>query len=116
MDSTLTLEKFVLNSNLDKIIDYVNSYDYYSFENIYLNKLENFENIYNSIFLDKKKQFYSNNSIHIETRIKKKTSQWMIERLLELDFEDSMNKYGFLNLINIHKKKNNLSDFKNNIK
>jgi len=104
MNQTNTLENFVINSNTQSIIKYINSHEKLPFENIYLNKLNNFENVYNSVFLNKKTQFYSNNSIHIETKIKQKTSKWMIERLLELDFEDSMNKFGFLNLINIYKK------------
>ena len=70
-----------------------------------------FENIYNKIFFERKKKFYTNNSIHKESKFKTKTSNWMIERLLEIDLEDSINKFGFLNIINIHNKKFNLLEF-----
>ena len=106
-----TLEELIDLNNVNNIVNYVISGNCFEFEKPYIDKLSEFENIYNKLFLDKKKKFYTNNSIHIESKFRNKTSNWMIERLLEIDLEDSINKYGFLNIINIHNKKFNLLKF-----
>ena len=69
---------------------------------IFLLKMNDFEKKFNELFLKRKKDFYVNKPLNMKSKFKIEIKDWMLERLIALDLNDSLDKYFFLNIIDFH--------------
>ena len=97
------LKSCEVDNNFDDILNYIISKNTHDFEKEYMAKIDKFEQLYNRLYKEQKKQYYLSNNIYNSCKYKSEISLWMIERLVYLDLEDSINKYmssGIINYIN----------------
>ena len=101
--------------NFDIILEYIESDNIYNFEIEILRKIEEFKIYFNENYRMKKKIFYENSNIYNSSKYKKNISEWMLNRILNMDLEDSIEKFLNSNLLILIKKKDNYFNLKKKI-
>ena len=96
---------------LTLFLNFIISPNIQDFEKDYFNKFDKFEELYARFYKEKKRDYYINNNIYDNSKFKSEISSWMIDRLLYLDLEYSIEKFIFSNVLNYISKK---YDLKNN--
>tara|TARA_B100000497_G_C7574315_1_gene345952 strand:+ start:176 stop:541 length:366 start_codon:yes stop_codon:yes gene_type:complete len=99
-------------SNFDIILQYIESNNIYNFEIEQLKKIEEFKIYFDENYRCKKKKFYENFNIYNSSKYKKNISEWMLNRILNMDLEDSIEKFLNSNLLIFIKKKDNYYNLK----
>lgn len=102
-------------SNFDIILQYIESNNIYNFEIEQLKKIEEFKIYFDENYRYKKKKFYENFNIYNLSKYKKNISEWMLNRILNMDLEDSIEKFLNSNLLIFIKKKDNYYNLKKKI-
>ena len=90
--------------NVSEVISYVLNDEMYEFEKEEIQKMNEFEEKFNKIFMKIKRDFYANRPLNINSKFRIEIKDWMLERLIALDLNDSLDKYFFLNIIDFHSK------------
>ena len=93
------------NNNFTILIDYVLYNNSIDFEKEYLTKIEEFEKVFNNNFKQLKLEYYKEHNIYDSSRYRVAISDWMLERIIQLDLEDSMDKFLSSGIIDYLKKK-----------
>ena len=102
-----SIEELLENSksNFNVLLDYIESDTILDFETNILNNFKEFEDYFNKNYKEPKKEFYENYNIYNSSKYKKSIADWMLNRILELDLEDSIDKFFYSNIIIYCKKK-----------
>jgi len=99
-------------NNFECLIEYITSNTNTEIDKNYRDKIIDFEKNYN-LFFYKKKFAYYNQTVMLNSLKHNSLPNWIINILMDIDLIDSINKFLFSNIIQLHKKKCQLRFLKN---
>lgn len=102
-----SIEELTKSSHTDFniIYKYLDSEEIFEFEKEQLLVFQEFEEYFNENFKEEKKKYYEEYNIYNSSKYKKCIADWMLNRIVELDLEDSIEKFYSSNIVNYLKMK-----------
>lgn len=98
------LEKIVNTASVSQIESYIISPNDDSVKDERLQKLELYESMYDAHYREKKLLYYKYFPLfdHNAMTMKNENTPWILRKLIEIDFDDGLQKYGFLSPFYVH--------------
>lgn len=103
MDTFQNIQELIDLNNIECIQDYIISEDEFEFEKKSIESLILFEQFYKDNYLEYKYNFYKHCSLFKESKFNFNLDNNIIEDLINIDIEDSIKKFGFIQNINYFK-------------